>query len=113
MVPLIDLLKKNSFRWNDEVEKCFEALKNIMSSASVLATPYFTKPFVVDCDASGFGKEETLMQEIHPISFKSRNLNKRESLKSTYDKEMLAIIHVLTKWRQITPREQNIDKNRP
>ena len=40
------------------------------------------------------------MQEGHPIAFESRKLNKRESLKSTYDKEMLAIIHALTKWRQ-------------
>ena len=95
--PLIDLLKKNSFRWNDEVKKCFEALKNIMLSTLILATPYFTKPFVVECDASGFGIGATLMQEGHPIAFKSRKLNKRERLKSTHDKEMLSIIHALTK----------------
>ena len=40
------------------------------------------------------------MQEGHPIAFKSQKLNKRESLTSTYDKEMLAIIHSLIKWRQ-------------
>ena len=40
------------------------------------------------------------MQEGHPIAFESRKLNKREILKSTYDKDMLAIIHALTKWRQ-------------
>ena len=39
------------------------------------------------------------MQEGHPIAFKSRKLNKREHLKSTY-KEMLAIMHALAKWRQ-------------
>ena len=44
--------------------------------------------------------KSSLMQEGHPIAFESRKLNKRESLKSTYDKEMLAIIHALTKWRQ-------------
>ena len=71
-----------------------------MSSTPVLATRYFTKPFVVDYDASGFGIGAVLMQEGHPIDFESSKLNKRESLKSTYDKEMLAIIHALTKWRQ-------------
>ena len=27
--PLSNLLKKNAFHWNEEVEKCFEALKGI------------------------------------------------------------------------------------
>jgi hypothetical protein len=41
-----------------------------------------------------------LMQDGHPIAFESRKLNKRECLKSTYDNEMLAIMHALEKWRQ-------------
>ena len=40
------------------------------------------------------------MQEGHPIAFEIRKFNKGESLESTYDKEMLSIIHALTKWRQ-------------
>ena len=98
--PLTNILKKNWFQWDNEAEKCFEALKSIMSATPVLATPNFAKTFVVECDASGFGIGAILMQEGHPISFESRNLNKRESLKYMYGKEMLAIIHALTKWRQ-------------
>ena len=71
-----------------------------MSSTPVLETPDFTKPFIVECDALGFGIGVVFMQEGHPIAFESRKLNKRESLKSTYNKEMLAIIHALTKWQQ-------------
>ena len=70
-----------------------------MSSTPVLATLDFTKPFVVECDVLGFGKGAVLMQEGHPIAFESKKFNKRESLKSMYDKIMLAIIHALTKWR--------------
>jgi hypothetical protein len=40
------------------------------------------------------------MQENHYIAFKSWKLNSREEAKSTYDKEMLEIIHALEKWKQ-------------
>ena len=51
--PLSNILKKNSFQWSEEAEKCFDALKGIMSSTPVLATPDFSKPFMIECDASG------------------------------------------------------------
>ena len=41
--PLSNLLKKNAFQWSEEAEKCFEALKGIMSSTPVLATLDFSK----------------------------------------------------------------------
>ena len=84
--PLTNLLKKISFQRNSEAEKCFETLKFMMCPTPILAMPYFTKCFVFKWDTSGFGLGVVLMQEGHPIAFKSRKLNKRESLKSTYDK---------------------------
>ena len=71
-----------------------------MSSAPVLATPDFSKPFIIECDASRFGIGAMLMQEGYSIAFESRKLDKRECLKSIYNKEMLAIMHALAKWRQ-------------
>jgi hypothetical protein len=68
-----------------------------MSSTPVLATPNFTT-FMVESDASRFRICAVLMQKYHLIVFESQKLNKRESLKSTHDKEILAIIHALTKW---------------
>jgi hypothetical protein len=50
--PLSNLLKKNSFKWDNSAQECFETLKRVMSSTPVLATPNFAKPFVVECDAS-------------------------------------------------------------
>jgi hypothetical protein len=98
--PLSNLLKKNSFKWDNSAQECFETLKRVMSSTPVLATPDFAKPFVVECDASRIGIGAVLKQDGHPIAFESRKLNKKEELKSTYNKEMLAIVHALAKWRQ-------------
>ena len=58
---LSDLLKKKLFQWNIKAEECFESLKKIMTSTPVLATPDFSKPFVVECDASGFRIGAVLM----------------------------------------------------
>lgn len=91
---------KNSFRWNDEEEKCFEYLKEVMSNAPILASPDFSKPFVIECDALCFCIGAVLMWDVHPMTFESRKLNKQEHLKSTYNKEIFAIMHTLAKWRK-------------
>ena len=49
---LSNLVKKNAFHWSEEADKCFKELKGIMSSTPVLATPDFSKPFLIECDAS-------------------------------------------------------------
>jgi hypothetical protein len=70
-----------------EAKKCFENLKNIMSTTPVLATPDFSKPFIIECDTLGFGIGAILMQDGHPIIFESRKLNQIECLQSTYNKK--------------------------
>ena len=70
-----------------------------MSSCLVLALLDFTKPLELHCDASGDGIGVVLMQEKHPIAFESRKLCGVERSYSIYDREMLAIMHALAKFR--------------
>eukprot|EP00253_Pinus_taeda_P024893 PITA_24893 len=97
--PLTQLLKKNSFFWNEEAQQAFTALKNAMSSTPVLALPDFTKSFVIECDASGTGIGAVLMQEGRPLAFTSQQLSGKNQGQSTYEKEMMAILHAVDTWR--------------
>ena len=71
-----------------------------MSNYPVLTLPDFTQPFFWECDASGKGIGAVLMQGGHLIAFESRKLLPHERFYSIYDKEMLAIMHALAKYRQ-------------
>lgn len=96
--PLTQLLKKNSFHWNEGSEEAFAALKGAMTSPPVLALPNISKEFVIETDASGMVVGSILMQEQHPIAFLSQALKGRQLAWFTYEKEMFTIILAVTKW---------------
>jgi hypothetical protein len=77
-----------------------EKMKEVMSTCPVLALPDFDIPFTLECDASGEGIGVVLMQNRHPLTYESQKLKGPELLYSIYDKEMLAIMHALAKFRQ-------------
>jgi hypothetical protein len=73
-------------------------LKRAICATPVLALPNFTKTFVLECYTSGKGIGVVLMQEVRPLAFTSKQLSERNLGKSIYEKEMLAILHVVDLW---------------
>ena len=70
-----------------------------MCLTPVLIEPNFTKPFVLECDASGTGLGVVLTQQGMPLAFTSKQLCDCQLGKSTYEKEMMAILHAVDTWR--------------
>ncbi|GJS84167.1 putative mitochondrial protein [Tanacetum coccineum] len=87
--PLTQLLKKNSFKWNNEAQQAFIFLKEATVQALVLALPKFNKPFVVETNASSIGLGEILQQEGNPIAYMSKSLAPKQQALSTYENESL------------------------
>ena len=83
-----------------DIEKYLQNMKEVKSICPILALPDFSKPFVVECDASSGGVGDLLNQIQHPIDFERRKLQPHEKIYSIYEKEMLAIMHALAKFRQ-------------
>ncbi|XP_048229542.1 LOW QUALITY PROTEIN: uncharacterized protein LOC125370017, partial [Ricinus communis] len=91
--------KNVDFKWGIEQDEAFNLLKDKLSSAPLLSLPNFTKPFEIECDASGIGIGGVLMQEGKPIAFFSEKLSGASLNYPTYDKEFYALVRVLKTWQ--------------
>jgi len=73
------------------------ALKQAMCSTPE-ASHSITKPFVIECDASGMGIGAVLNQEGRPLAFTSQQLNGKHLGQSTYEKQIITILNEVYTW---------------
>ncbi|KAI5415277.1 hypothetical protein KIW84_040642 [Lathyrus oleraceus] len=70
--PLIDLVKKDAFKWSDEAEQAFKKLKLAITSAPILALPNFKEPFTLEEQNVN---EEYLAYHLFQIQIRHQNHN--------------------------------------
>ena len=68
------------FEWTEQCEQSFDALKDALTSAPVLAYPDYSKPFILETDTSLKGLGAVLSQrgddsEICVVAYASRSLH--------------------------------------
>ena len=60
--------------------KIFPNNDKVIINCLILTLPGFSKPFVLECDASGEGVGAVLKQGQHPIDFESRKVQPHENI---------------------------------
>jgi hypothetical protein len=92
VAQLTALLRKEGFRWNDDAERAFSALRRALTTAPLLQLPDFERSFIVECDASGSGFGAVLHQGAGPIAFFSRPIAQFHTKLATYERELIGLV---------------------
>ena len=92
-----------AFEFDEVCKKAFDKLKELLTSTPVIRPPDWNIPFKITCDASDYAVGAVLGQRIgkasHAIYYASRTLNDYQRNYSTTEKEFLAIVFALEKFR--------------
>lgn len=93
------MLRKDSFKWDCGADEAFGKTKAEMAGVPVFALPNFNRMDVIESDASKIRIGTVLMQDGRPLPFASNVLSPQHQKMPVYDKEMMAIVYAVTKWR--------------
>ena len=102
--PLCNLLLKEAeFEWTEACQVAFTKLKDMLTTAPIMQPPDWSLPFEIMCDASDYAVGAVLGQrrdkKPYVIYYASRTLNSAQINYSTTEKELLAVVYALDKFR--------------
>ncbi|CAM8959439.1 unnamed protein product [Rhodiola kirilowii] len=103
-LPLSTLLQKDvPFEFTEACKEAFDELKRALTSTPIIRAPDWSKGFEIMCDASDYAVGAVLGQrdEKKPmvIYYASRTLDTAQRNYSTTEKELLAVVFALEKFR--------------
>jgi len=102
--PLFNLLNKDTpFKFDENCLIAFEKLKEKLIAAPIITAPNWQYNFELMCDASDYVVGAVLGQRkeksFYVIHYASKVLNEAQSNYTTTEKELLAIVYTLEKFR--------------
>lgn len=105
LAPLYELLKKNTpWKWQSKQEDAFEAVKRLIKDVQVLTHYDPSKALILETDASSCGIGAVLYHRVDgvnkPIGFRSRTLSAAERNYAQIEREALAVVFGVTKFRE-------------
>ncbi|GFT55348.1 transposon Tf2-9 polyprotein [Trichonephila clavipes] len=95
--------KKVKWQWGFDQQNAFQTLKNSLTTPPVLKQADGTKPYIIQTDASNYALGAVLLQgersDDYPIEYASLLLTPAERNYSTTEREALAVVWALKKFR--------------
>jgi len=109
--PLSNLLNKEvSFHFDKLCFEAFDTLKQKLIYAPIIIAPNWTLDFQIMCDASDYVVGAVMGQRknkiFHVIHYESKVLNETQISYATIEKELLAIVYALEKFRSYLIRSK-------
>ena len=96
-------MKDAEFIFDNKCLEAFQTLKQALISAPIMQTPDWNEPFEIMCDASDYAVGAVLEQrkdkKLHVIYYASRTLDEAQMNYATTEKELLAVVFALDKFR--------------